>query len=211
MSTRRQQQKEATARRIFEAAMRLFREQGYAETTVEQIVQAAGVAKGTFFTHFPSKDALLDHIGAIQMARITATIADDASFTDRPTREQLHALFGTMARGLAAQPAEARALTAEILARRSLFEVDPQHISALDRLIEAVVATGQSRGEILASAPAARIAILVRGAYFLGLFEWVQRPELDLPTLVAQYLDLVLHGITPGPDKPASASLQPGV
>jgi AcrR family transcriptional regulator len=197
MSSRRQQQKTETARRIFEAALRLFREQGYAETTVEQIVQAAGVAKGTFFTHFPSKDALLDHIGAIQLERIATAIEGDPSFAVRPTREQLHAVLRSMAVGFAAQPDEARALTLEILARRSLFDVDPQHISALDRLIESIVAAGQERGELSTAAPAARIATLVRSAYFLGLFEWIRRAELDLPALVAHYLDLVLDGVSP--------------
>ncbi|MFH0882782.1 MAG: TetR/AcrR family transcriptional regulator [bacterium] len=39
--------------------MALFRQQGVAATTVEQITRAAGVAKGTFFNHFPSKESLL--------------------------------------------------------------------------------------------------------------------------------------------------------
>jgi AcrR family transcriptional regulator len=197
MSNRRQQQKAETAQRIFEAALRLFREQGYGATTVEQIVQAAGVAKGTFFTHFPSKDALLDHIGAVQMGRIAAAIGGDPGFADRPTRARLHAVLRSMAVGFAAQPDEARALTFEIMARRSLFDVDPQNITALDRLLATIVAEGQARGELRDAAPAARVATLVRGAYFLGLFEWVQAPGLDLPALVAQYLDCVLDGIAP--------------
>jgi AcrR family transcriptional regulator len=40
---------------IFSAALRLFREQGYAQTSVDEIVAAAGVAKGTFFNFFPTK------------------------------------------------------------------------------------------------------------------------------------------------------------
>lgn len=199
MSNQRQQQKAETARRIFEAALRLFREQGYAETTVDQIVQAAGVAKGTFFTHFPSKDSLLDHVGEIQLARITAAIEADPGFAARPARERLHAVLNTMAVGFSAQPAEARALTFEIMARRSLFDVDVQNITALDRLIAAIVEAGQAAGEFRADTPAARLATLVRGAYFLALFEWVRAQDLDLPALAAQYLDVVLDGISATP------------
>ena len=42
-----------------ETATRLFAEQGYEATTVEQIVRAAGVSHMTFFRHFPTKDAVI--------------------------------------------------------------------------------------------------------------------------------------------------------
>lgn len=48
-----------TRRRIFEAAMRLFEERGYRETTVADICAAADVARATFFLHFPLKSALV--------------------------------------------------------------------------------------------------------------------------------------------------------
>ncbi|HET7399369.1 MAG TPA: helix-turn-helix domain-containing protein [Intrasporangium sp.] len=41
------------------AALRLFSEQGYDETTVEQIARVAGVSHMTFFRHFPTKDAVV--------------------------------------------------------------------------------------------------------------------------------------------------------
>ncbi len=54
---------EERKREIFAAAERLFMEHGYAATTVADITRAAGVAKGTFFYYFPTKDALLAAIG----------------------------------------------------------------------------------------------------------------------------------------------------
>lgn len=54
---------EERKREIFAAAERLFMKHGYAATTVADITRAAGVAKGTFFYYFPTKDALLAAIG----------------------------------------------------------------------------------------------------------------------------------------------------
>lgn len=54
---------EERRREIFAAAERLFAENGYAATTVADITRAAGVAKGTFFYYFETKDALLAAIG----------------------------------------------------------------------------------------------------------------------------------------------------
>ena len=52
----RQRKKNATRDRIRASALRLFGEQGYDATTVEQIAAAAGVSHMTFFRYFPAKE-----------------------------------------------------------------------------------------------------------------------------------------------------------
>ena len=52
----RQRKKNATRDRIRACALRLFGEQGYDATTVEQIAVAAGVSHMTFFRYFPAKE-----------------------------------------------------------------------------------------------------------------------------------------------------------
>lgn len=44
--------------RLLEAAVKLVRTSGYAATSVDQLCAEAGVTKGAFFHHFPSKEAL---------------------------------------------------------------------------------------------------------------------------------------------------------
>jgi len=52
----RQRKKNATRDRLRASALRLFSEQGYDATTVEQIAAAAGVSHMTFFRYFPAKE-----------------------------------------------------------------------------------------------------------------------------------------------------------
>src|ERR1700722_16289965 len=51
-----------TRARIFAPPVRLFAEQGYEGTSVDRIVRDAGVAKGTFFIHFATKEAVVTQL-----------------------------------------------------------------------------------------------------------------------------------------------------
>lgn len=53
---------------IYQSALTLFREKGFARTSVDDVVAAAGVAKGTFFNFFPTKLAVMkDYYAAIDL------------------------------------------------------------------------------------------------------------------------------------------------
>jgi len=55
----REEKKQETQKRIVDAAICLFSEKGYEATTVAEITEMAGVAKGTFFNYFKAKEELL--------------------------------------------------------------------------------------------------------------------------------------------------------
>jgi AcrR family transcriptional regulator len=88
----RAESKERTRQRLLAEAQRLFRERGYAATSLEQIAEAAEVTKGAIYGHFTSKEDLL--LSAIEADRDTTpdyvTMLNDRS---RPLRERL-AEFG---------------------------------------------------------------------------------------------------------------------
>lgn len=51
-----------TKRKIVDAAWKLFYEQGYEDTTIDEIVELSGTSKGSFYHYFDSKDALLSSL-----------------------------------------------------------------------------------------------------------------------------------------------------
>ena len=53
-----QQRSEETRHRILQSAIRLFSNNGYDATSVADICQSAGVSKGAFYHHFPTKQAV---------------------------------------------------------------------------------------------------------------------------------------------------------
>lgn len=56
---RREQKKEETRRRIAETGLKLFIENGFEETTLDEVAEAAGISRRTFFYYFKTKDDLL--------------------------------------------------------------------------------------------------------------------------------------------------------
>ena len=69
----RERKKAKTKAAIQQHALRLFREQGYNATTVEQIAEAAEISTGTFFRYFPNKeDGVLSDIYAPLLAEALA-------------------------------------------------------------------------------------------------------------------------------------------
>jgi AcrR family transcriptional regulator len=70
----RERKKSRTRFAIQQEALKLFREQGYSSTTVEQIAEAAEVSPSTFFRYFATKDSLVltDDYDPIMMERFRA-------------------------------------------------------------------------------------------------------------------------------------------
>jgi len=156
----RERKKARTRASIREHALRLFREQGYTATRVEQIAEAAEVSPATFYRYFPTKeDVVLQDdldvltLGALEaqppglspLAAIRAAVAAArAGFTD----EERERFRQTTALTLAVPEIRARALdefartidvTAVLLARRSGQKPDDIAVRALAGAVFGVI------------------------------------------------------------------------
>ncbi|MBF6022607.1 TetR/AcrR family transcriptional regulator [Lysobacter niastensis] len=73
---------------ILDAAVAEFRQSGYEATSMDRIADSAGVSKRTVYNHFPSKEALFEHI-VEQLWERSVEGLDLAYSGDRPLRAQL--------------------------------------------------------------------------------------------------------------------------
>ena len=80
---------------LIRIAYRKFLEKGYEQTSVDEIIEEAGVAKGTFYYHFPSKEATLE---AVIDMMITEEVgrAREAAAAPVPVPEKIVAVIGSL-------------------------------------------------------------------------------------------------------------------
>ena len=92
----RERKKAKTRAAIREHALRLFEEQGYAATTVDQIAEAADVSQSTFFRYFPTKEdvVLSDEFDPLMVAALRAQPAELSPL--EAIRRSLGELFGRL-------------------------------------------------------------------------------------------------------------------
>lgn len=78
--------------RVLRAAHRLFIEHGFAEVSVQQIADVAGITKATMYHHYRSKEALFLAVCLREMERMCAGL-DHIVCDERPFRDQLEAVI----------------------------------------------------------------------------------------------------------------------
>ena len=80
MASKAKKKREISSDRLLKVSARLFREQGYAATSVREIAKAAGMKSGSIYYHYPSKEAILEAV--IDRAQATLMTAVEQALAD---------------------------------------------------------------------------------------------------------------------------------
>ncbi|MFN7938187.1 MAG: TetR/AcrR family transcriptional regulator [Bryobacteraceae bacterium] len=190
----RDAQREATAHRILTSALRLFDRFGFEHTTVDKIVEDAGVAKGTFFHHFPSKDAILGWIGDQQIRNLKSSIASRRGFSQLSFEKQIRFVLLTLGEAHAKRKALIKFLAAALLKTDLLSGPHSQGMSQLDAVLLPLIQSAQQSGEVRPDIPADTIASFIRAMYFHSILEWLQPEDKKFDQTLEPFLQLIIRG-----------------
>jgi AcrR family transcriptional regulator len=169
-TSRRERKKEETRHRIFHAAIDLFREKGFENTTVDDITEKADVAKGTFFNYFPRKDAVLAFLSETRLIAIQEN-AGTMLAKDRPAREKLLDLYALAASAYEEDRELARYVLIELMSR--LFAPGEETAMRWHELTVQLVSQGQADGEFRRDVDPVRIEAVLTALYYATLYQWV--------------------------------------
>jgi len=99
---------------IIEAALMLFRDRGYENTTVSEIIDAAGISKGGFYHHYDSKEQLLRDIAQDFVCEVLGIIGEISQRDDLSALEKLNEYIRMANAYKKERPVKAAAFLAEL-------------------------------------------------------------------------------------------------
>ncbi|MFX4262000.1 TetR/AcrR family transcriptional regulator [Pelotomaculum propionicicum] len=190
-----ERKKEETRKKIISTAVDLFNKQGFEETTVEQIAEAADVAKGTIFNHFPVKEAIvLAHVQTKLREAGPEIVRKVEALPD--TRDRLAALFSLTNEWFQ------NSLNEDVIKRYMTYMIqtlldtarNQEARSGYGNILQSIISMGQEKGEIRRDIPAETLAIYLDWQNALVMTAWLSYPEMSLTDMINRMTDLFLNG-----------------
>ena len=138
-----------TKGRIISAAWKLFYEQGYEDTTVEDIVFESETSKGSFYHYFDGKDALLGTLANVfdeKYEELKETMSPDLGAMEKLVYLN-HELFAMIDASIS-MDLLARLLSTQLLARGEKHLLDRNR--TYFKLLRQIIADGQKAGQLRA-------------------------------------------------------------
>ncbi|MGB6067837.1 MAG: TetR/AcrR family transcriptional regulator [Desulfomonilaceae bacterium] len=192
--SRRERRCAETRERLIEHALRLFSERGFAETTVEDITNAADVGKGTFFNYFPSKEHILIHLRQLKRGKFRGMLLR-ALHSAEPMHRVILKLVLTLNKEFADSPALVRSILVPLFSSESMREQMADDLEA-DRLVLAeLMAARQQQGEIRDDLPPIELALQFQQALIGTTVLWALNPSRPLPDCLKEMTNVLWSGI----------------
>ncbi|MDX3450388.1 TetR/AcrR family transcriptional regulator [Streptomyces sp. ME02-8801-2C] len=177
--------REATRQKLYEAAVTLIAEQGFSATTVDEIAERAGVAKGTVYYNFASKSVLFEELLRHGVELLTASLREAAEQTTRDGGTRIDALDAMVRAGLvfiSRYPAFTQLYVAELWRtnrawQSTLMVVRQQAVAVIEDVLREAVAAGELSDEIDIPLTAAALV----GMVLVAALDWQSfQPERSL-------------------------------
>lgn len=181
---------ETTRARIRSAANDLFLDRGVDGTTVDAIVERAGVSKGTFYVHYDRKEDLLLEYGLRRLERVRQMVPE---LVEAPSlRVALERIVDDVIRG----KEWGRELTGLALTEMGT-SAERLPIEAPHELLIPLVEQARSRGEVRRDIPTAALCQFIMRSVLGALRDWgLGTEELDREAAIATALTLVFDAVS---------------
>lgn len=188
----REVKKQLTRQNVLKAAIELFAEQDYEATTINQISERAGIAKGTFFNYFANKEDLICDIQVMWAVDEVRKIKEQPGLLIPHLRYlimQIDQFHMTRQFILAVNQGN---LSSPKAIRNQLEQIDELLVALTE-----VIAEGQRRGEFTRSMPPEMIGEIAIQTYLGTRLYWgMGRGNSNIGTQMAVTFELLFKSIT---------------
>ena len=179
---------------VLTTAEELFIERGIEATKIDDICEAADVAKRTLCNHFPTKAHIVQALSREGVSRLVALI-DDARIAGRTTRERVELLFnGFFSGDVEIGPVHREFVGAFFGAAHGTPDAAEGEIRVSDA-VQALLAEGGS-SQLPPGATIVTFAEIVLGSIYATTLEWVHRDDYDVEARTSE-VGRFLAGLLP--------------
>jgi AcrR family transcriptional regulator len=196
--------RQAKERAILDAALDVFAESGFAQARLDDVAARAGVAKGTIYLYFPSKQALFEALIRTGIAAPIEAASAEVAALDLPFEMVVRGLFARMRHQILATRRKEiiRLVIAESgrfpeLAEFYYREVVARGMALLRSVAERAVARGELTSDELARFPQLVVAPGLVAFLWATLFERFEK--LDAEAMLEAHLALLLRALKTKP------------
>ncbi|HEY2517000.1 MAG TPA: TetR/AcrR family transcriptional regulator [Polyangiaceae bacterium] len=189
--TGRDRQREETRRRVRECAVEVFRRDGLAAAKIDDIVKGAGVSRGTFYFHFPTKeDVVVELLGEAE-TRIAAAVTKLPKST--PLKRVLEATCEQIAVEWGGEPRLFQDVGAVAVRRAAASWRDGQR-DPVSQALAGALRTAVARKELTSNLPAEVLADFFLINAFSATLSWCAHPKTPLRSIFGAVVEIFLHG-----------------
>lgn len=183
-----------TKRKIFETSMKLFAEKGYDATSIEEITATVGVAKGTLYYHFSSKEEIFNFLVEEGMKLLKNSIEIKTSKVENSI-DKLRAVILIQIKILVKYENLITILLSQIWGNEARNLMCKKYVFEYIETIETIVEEGMKKGEIIKGDP----EIIASGIFGLTcsslVYKLKKKQEIDIAKLFKEYDKSVLSGL----------------
>lgn len=174
-----------TKRLIFDAALQLAGERGITGTTMDDVAERAGVAKGSLYYNFASKDKLFEGLLREGMSALTEALREARAGTEG--WPAIEALVGTLLGRIQANTALAKVIAGDIFRTDRAWR-ETSYAFRHDALAEFAAAIDEAVPEASVTGATALMASSVFGATLMAGLEWLlfdeERPRHEVTATI---------------------------
>ncbi len=182
--------------RILEAAIKIFAEQGFFQSTISQIAREAGVADGTIYLYFKNKDDILVHFLNYKAKQIFDRFREDVDQADNAI-DKLRSLVRRHLDEFQRDRNMAVVYQVEIHQSRRLIEEQIKEMSKMYlNIISEIVERGQEEGRLRKDLYVSLVKRFILGAIDEVINTWLHsEAQYDLVSMAEPLVDLFIRGI----------------
>jgi AcrR family transcriptional regulator len=163
-----------TRSRIVSAAWKLFYEQGYEDTTVEEIIDVSGTSKGSFYHYFDGKDALLGTLSTLFDEKYEElAVGLESMDTPMSAMDTLlylnRELFGMIENSISMELLT-RLLSTQLITAGEKHLLDKNRIYY--KLLRKIISEGQASGELSTASSTSEMVKLYALAERALMYDW---------------------------------------